>query len=52
MERKKINLDIGTRVTIKTDGKFQMKEHYLSRGYLSSVEDNLHFGIGNHKNNR
>ena len=40
---------IGTRVTIKTDDKFQMKEHYLSRGYLSSVEDNLHFGIGNQK---
>jgi hypothetical protein len=40
---------IGTRVTIKIDDKFQMKEHYLSRGYLSSVEDNLHFGIGNQK---
>lgn len=40
---------LGTRVTIKIGDKFQIKEHYLSRGYLSSVEDNLHFGIGGQK---
>ena len=40
---------IGTRVTLKSGNKFQMKEHYLSRGYLSSVEDKLHFGIGSQK---
>ena len=40
---------IGARVTLKSGNKFQMKEHYLSRGYLSSVEDKLHFGIGSQK---
>ena len=40
---------LGTRITIRKNSKLQMKEHYLSRGYLSSVEDMLHFGVGNIK---
>jgi len=40
---------LGARVVIKTESGLQMKEHYLSRGYLSSIEDNLHFGLGNNK---
>ena len=41
---------LGTRVTIKSGDDFQMKEHFLNRGYLSSMEDNLHFGLGKKKN--
>ena len=37
---------IGSRVIIKTDSGQQMQEMYLSRGYLSSVEPVLHFGLG------
>lgn len=37
---------LGTRVTIKCGDTFQMKEHYLSKGYLSSLDDKLHFGVG------
>jgi hypothetical protein len=40
---------LGGRITIKTNEGFQMKEHYLSRGYLSSVEDKIHFGLGESK---
>jgi len=36
---------LGARITIKSNEIFQMKEHYLNRGYLSSVEDNIHFGL-------
>lgn len=37
---------LGARVILKSASTLQMKEHYLSRGYLSSIEDNLHFGLG------
>ncbi|SDF18232.1 VCBS repeat-containing protein [Ulvibacter litoralis] len=37
---------IGARITLKSGGDFQMKEHYLNHGYLSSMEDKLHFGLG------
>ncbi len=36
---------LGTRIVIKTGDSYQMKEHYLNRGYLSSVEDVVHFGV-------
>lgn len=40
-------LAVGAQVKITTpDGITQMQEVYLSRGYLSSVEPVLHFGIG------
>ena len=39
---------IGTRVTIYNGDDLQMIEHYLTRGFQSSVEDVLHFGLGDH----
>ncbi|NNK72619.1 MAG: VCBS repeat-containing protein, partial [Flavobacteriaceae bacterium] len=37
---------VGTTVEIYADSMFQMKEHYVSRGYLSAVPHGLHFGTG------
>ena len=38
---------LGTRVILEEQDNIQMQEHYLSRGYLSSVADVLHFGLKN-----
>ena len=40
------HIPIGTRIYIKADGKYQMQELNLSRGYLSSVSPRIHFGLG------
>lgn len=37
---------IGAKVTVTTDTVTVTKVNYASRGYLSSVEPNLHFGLG------
>lgn len=37
---------IGAKVTVASGDLVQTAEHYLTRGYLSSVEDILHLGIG------
>ncbi len=37
---------LGSRVEVYADGKKQVQELTLSRGYLSSVEPKLHFGMG------
>ncbi|TQI71019.1 VCBS repeat protein [Gramella sp. Hel_I_59] len=37
---------IGAKVTVHTKKITQTKEHYLSRGYLSSLAPGLHFGLG------
>lgn len=37
---------IGAHITITYNGEVQTAEHYLTRGYLSSNENELHFGIG------
>lgn len=37
---------IGTSVTLETKNGIQTKEVYTSRGYKSSVEPTLHFGLG------
>ncbi len=37
---------IGTKVTIYTDAGLQYQELHVSRGYMSSVESILHFGLG------
>ena len=40
---------IGNRVFITTDGKTQMQELTLTRGFQSSVAPELHFGLGQSK---
>ncbi|MFT6921202.1 MAG: hypothetical protein ACJA1C_000196 [Crocinitomicaceae bacterium] len=40
---------IGAKLTIVSGDLVQTVEHYLSRGYLSSVEDILHLGLGEHQ---
>lgn len=37
---------IGARVTLSQGGHFQYLENNVYRGFLSSVEPNLHFGLG------
>lgn len=37
---------IGAHVTIWYEDQIQVSEHYLSRGFQSSVEPGLHFGLG------
>ncbi len=39
-------LAIGTKVELWSGGKLQYHEHYLTRGYLSSVDPVIHFGLG------
>ncbi|WP_026915993.1 VCBS repeat-containing protein [Christiangramia portivictoriae] len=40
---------IGAKVSVYTKYGMQMKEQYLSRGYLSSLAPGLHFGLGSSK---
>ncbi len=50
----KINLEgssdningIGARVTVKAGKDIQVQEHYLTRGFQSSIGTGLHFGLG------
>ena len=42
----KNTLAIGSKVTISANGKKQYQELYLSRGFLSSVENIINFGVG------
>lgn len=37
---------VGAKVTVKSGDLIQITEHYPTRGYLSSVENTLHFGLG------
>ena len=37
---------IGAKIIIKTRNQLQLHEHYLTRGYQSSVENIVHFGLG------
>lgn len=47
LEGRKGNLQgIGTSLTLKTPERDQYYQHYLSRGYESSVEPQIHFGLG------
>ena len=41
---------IGTRVTIYIDGQKQLLEQFPTRGFMSSVPDVLHFGLGSATN--
>ena len=40
---------IGTKATLFADGKVQFLEQGTIRGYMSSVDNRLHFGLGNLK---
>ena len=41
---------IGAKVVVRLEDKsFQYQEQYLSRGYMSSVHDIMHFGLGDTK---
>jgi hypothetical protein len=41
---------IGSKVVARfEDGSFQFHEHYLNRGYMSSVQNIVHFGLGDKK---
>ncbi|WP_439484253.1 VCBS repeat-containing protein [Cyclobacterium plantarum] len=37
---------LGTKVHVYSGGQQQFYEHYLSRGYQSSVSETIHFGLG------
>ncbi|WP_370000409.1 VCBS repeat-containing protein [Winogradskyella sp.] len=37
---------IGTKAMVYSNGKPQMKQLFKSRGFLSSIESNLHYGLG------
>jgi hypothetical protein len=44
---KEESIGLGVKVTIKYDsGKTQFHDHSIYRGYLSTVEDIVHFGLG------
>jgi len=44
----KFNLNgLGTKIKIQNKGKIQFQELYLTRGFQSSVEPFVHFGLGN-----
>ena len=40
---------MGAKVTVRHDGHVQYVDHSIYRGYLSTVEDAIHFGIGKSK---
>ena len=42
-------MGIGAKVTIEINGHVQSHNHYLSRGFISSVEPGCHFGVGKSK---
>ena len=37
---------LNAKVTLKYDGKTQFQDHSIYRGYLSTMEDIVHFGVG------
>ncbi|MVM28483.1 RNA-binding protein [Spirosoma sp. HMF4905] len=40
---------VGTTITLWAGGGMQFGEQSMVRGYLSSIEPRLHFGLGNHR---
>ena len=40
---------LGTKVVVKTGDKKLYHDHSIYRGYKSTVENNIHFGLGNYK---
>lgn len=47
LKGKKGNLaGIGAKLTLQSAGNMQSYQHYFSRGYLSGVDQQIHFGLG------
>ncbi len=46
---KKNRMGLGAKISIFNDGKAQYWEHTLQRGYKSSVDNKIHFGLGENK---
>ncbi|WP_339925612.1 VCBS repeat-containing protein [uncultured Cyclobacterium sp.] len=47
LEGEKGNLQaLGTKIKLYVNGQMQYYEHYLTRGYQSSVSETIHFGLG------
>jgi hypothetical protein len=40
------NMAIGAKIELWSDGRRQYHEHHLSRGYISSIDPTIHFGLG------
>jgi hypothetical protein len=40
------NLAIGAKVELWSGGNYQFTEHFLTRGYASSIDPVIHFGLG------
>ncbi|RLD71979.1 MAG: hypothetical protein DRI98_03540 [Bacteroidetes bacterium] len=40
---------LGAKVELWSEGSYQFQEHFLSRGYISSVDPVVHFGLGSNK---
>lgn len=48
LEGDKGNLQaLGTKIKLFSNGQTQSYQHYLTRGYQSSVTETIHFGLGN-----
>ncbi|MGP1992373.1 VCBS repeat-containing protein [Zobellia laminariae] len=39
---------IGAKISLNTNDDFQYYEHFLTRGYASSIDNNIHFGLPEH----
>ena len=39
-------MGLGAKVSLKHEGHFQFQQYYLTRGYRSSMEPLMHFGLG------
>ncbi len=49
LEAKPYGHNIGTKLWLETDGGDYYQEHVLTRGYQSTMEDMVHFGLGKSK---
>jgi hypothetical protein len=50
LEGDKGNLQaLGTKIKLFTNGQSQYYQHFLTRGYQSSVTETIHFGLGNNQ---
>jgi len=46
--KKRNTFAFGAKVEVWSGGEYQFQEHFLSRGYISSVDPVVHFGLASH----